>query len=92
MRAASAGDIFETFGGAVFGIEAKRSTGGFPDAFDEDVRMISHMPPAPRQKAPSMRSGMCSSAKSVDRFAGLTRFAIGQYKGDTTDPRPQRFA
>jgi hypothetical protein len=72
----------------VFGVEAKRSTGGFPDPSEEDVRMISHMPPAPRQKAPRMSSGMCSSAKSVDRFAGLTGFAIGQYKWDTTVPRP----
>jgi hypothetical protein len=84
--------MFETFGGAVFGVEATRSTGGFPDPFEDDVRMISHMAPAPRQKAARMRSGMCSSARSVDRFAGLTGFAIGQYKWDTTAPRPQRFA
>jgi hypothetical protein len=44
-----------------------------------DERIISHMPPAPRQKAPRIRSEMCSSAKSVDRFTGLPRFAIHQY-------------
>jgi hypothetical protein len=76
VRAASAGDIFETFGGAVFGVEAKRSTGGFADPFEDDVRMISHMPPAPRQKAPSISSGMWNSAKSVERFAGLTGLDI----------------
>jgi hypothetical protein len=57
-------------------VEAKRSTGGFPDVFDEDVPMISHMPPAPSANEASMSSGMWNSDKSVDRFASLSRFAI----------------
>jgi hypothetical protein len=83
VRAASAGDIFETFGGAVFGVEAKRSTEGFPYVFEEDVRMISHMPPAPSANEASMSSGMWNSDKRVDRFASLPRFAIPQYNSDT---------
>jgi len=71
--------MFETSGGAEAGVGEGANRSIVAGLSGADERIISHMPPAPRQKAPRIRSGMCSSAKSVDRFTGLPRFAIHQY-------------
>jgi hypothetical protein len=60
----------------VFGDGTNRLNTGFSGAPDDDVRMITHIPPAPRTKAARIRTGVDSSDHSAGRFAFLGRFAI----------------